>query len=90
MSAPAPADIDLRLYTEFHDRYSLHQIETAIADAQHDLTGTPPGALPELIERLTPATTHRPTWLAVRATWSGSSPDSVTRRAVLRQVLGTL
>jgi hypothetical protein len=53
MSASAPADIALRLYTEFHDRHSLDQIQTAVADAEHDLTGTPPGALPELIERLT-------------------------------------
>ena len=50
MSAPAPADIAWRLYTEFHDRYSRDQVDTAAAE--HDLTGTPPGARPELIERL--------------------------------------
>lgn len=33
LSASAPADI---LGTEFDDRHSLHQIPTAIADAEHD------------------------------------------------------
>jgi hypothetical protein len=53
MTAPAPTDITRRLYAEFHDHYALGQIAAAVHAAEHDLAGSPPAALPELIERLT-------------------------------------
>lgn len=52
MSAPSPTDIAQRLYSEFGHRFGLEQIVEAVRTAEHDLSGAPPAALPELIERL--------------------------------------
>ena len=46
------ADIVERLFGEYHSVLSLHRISEIVAGARSDLSGTPKGALAELIERL--------------------------------------
>jgi len=45
-------DVVERLMAEFEDRLDLHDIATVVLGCRDDLDCSPPGALPELIERL--------------------------------------
>ncbi|HEY2042012.1 MAG TPA: hypothetical protein VGH11_04985 [Jatrophihabitans sp.] len=46
------ASIAMRLSEEFGHRYSTRVVEDVIVACRQDLAGSPPGALPELVERL--------------------------------------
>jgi len=46
------ADIVERLFREFEAELDLLRIESVISQCRHELRGSPPGAQPELIERL--------------------------------------
>ena len=45
-------DVTERLMAEFEDRLGLDVISGVVNGARRDLAGTPAGALPELVERL--------------------------------------
>lgn len=45
-------DVVERLMGEFEDRLNLRQISRVVLGCRADLAGCPPGALPELVERL--------------------------------------
>jgi len=45
-------DVVERLMAEFEDRLDLHDIAAVVLGCRDDLDCSPPGALPELIERL--------------------------------------
>ncbi|GEL20705.1 hypothetical protein [Pseudonocardia asaccharolytica] len=46
------ADATERLMAEFGSRLDLALISRVVLDCRHDLQSEPPGALPELVERL--------------------------------------
>ena len=45
-------DVTERLMAEFEDRLGLEVISRVVNGSRRDLSGTPAGALPELVERL--------------------------------------
>lgn len=45
-------DVTERLMAEFEDRLGLEVISRVVNGSRRDLAGTPAGALPELVERL--------------------------------------
>lgn len=45
-------DVTERLFAEFADVHELPVITAVVRQASEDLRGSPPGALPELVERL--------------------------------------
>lgn len=45
-------DVTERLMAEFEDRLGLEVISGVVNGCRRDLSGTPSGALPELVERL--------------------------------------
>ncbi len=45
-------DITERMFTEFARMHPLPVIATLVRQCRRDLEGSPPGALPELVERL--------------------------------------
>lgn len=49
---PSLADIAERLMAEFCDELDLSVITRVVQESRRDLQGVPPGALPELTERL--------------------------------------
>ncbi len=51
-SADSHADLVERLFREFEHRHARTDILAVIRAAQTDLAGSPPAALPELVERL--------------------------------------
>jgi hypothetical protein len=46
------ADLVEQLFREYEDVLSLHGIVELVSGCRHDLAGSPPTAMPELLERL--------------------------------------